>query len=44
LDIHRNGHVFKVIPPKKINKLERLTPHPDAVVGDSDDLVSMDLG
>ncbi len=42
LDINRNGQLFKVIPPKKIKKLERLTPHPDAVVGDSDELVSMD--
>jgi len=42
LDINRNGQLFKVIPPQKIKKLERLTPHPDAVVGDSDDLVRID--
>ena len=42
LDINRNGQLFKVIPPQKIKKLDRLTAHPDAVVGDSDDLVSTD--
>ena len=42
LEINRNGHIFKVIPPKKIKKLDRLTAHKDAVVGDSDDFISMD--
>jgi len=42
LEINRNGHIFKVIPPKKIKKLDRLIPHPDAVVGDSSDFVSID--
>jgi N-acyl-D-aspartate/D-glutamate deacylase len=42
LDINRNGQLFKVIPPQKIKKLDRLASHPDAVVGDSDDLVSID--
>ncbi len=42
LEINRNGHIFKVIPPKKTNKLDRLIAHKDAVVGDSDDFISMD--
>ena len=42
LEINRNGHIFKVIPPKRTKKLDRLVPHKDAVVGDSDELVEMD--
>ena len=42
LEINRNGHIIKVIPPKKSKKIDRLVPHEDAVVGESDDLVSMD--
>ena len=42
LEINRNGHIFKVIPPIKTKKLDRLTPHKDAVVGNSDDFISMD--
>lgn len=42
LEIKRNGYIFKVVPPKKMKKLDKLVPHKDAVVGDSDDLVEMD--
>lgn len=42
LEINRNGYIFKVIPPKKAKKLVKLIAHPDAVVGNSDDFVSMD--
>ncbi len=42
LEINRNGHIFKVIPPKRTKKLDRLVPHRDAVIGNSDDLVEMD--
>ena len=42
LEINRNGHIFKVIPPKKSCKLDRLVAYPDAVVGNSDDFISMD--
>ena len=42
LEINRNGQIFKVIPPKKMKKLDRLIAHKDAIVGDSDDFVSMD--
>jgi hypothetical protein len=42
LEINRNGHIIKVVPPKKSRKIDRLVPHEDAVVGESDDFVSMD--
>ena len=42
LEINRNGHIFKVIPPKKTKKLDRLVAHEDAVVGDSDDFIDID--
>jgi hypothetical protein len=42
LEINRNGHIFKVIPPKKIKKIDRLIPHKDAVIGNSDDFISID--
>ena len=42
LEINRNGHIFKVIPPKKTKKLDRLVPHKDAVNGNSDDFIDMD--
>ena len=42
LEIKRNGHIFKVIPPKKTKKTDKLIPHKDAVVGNSDDLIDMD--
>jgi hypothetical protein len=42
LEINRNGHIIKVVPPKKSKKIDRLVPHEDAVGGESDDFVSMD--
>ena len=42
LEINRNGHIIKVVPPRKSKKIDRLVPHEDAVVGESDDFVSMD--
>lgn len=42
LEIKRNGHIFKVVPPKKTKKLDRLVPHPDAIIGESSDIVHMD--
>jgi hypothetical protein len=42
LEINRNGHIIKVVPPRKSKKIDRLVPHEDAVVGESDDFVSTD--
>lgn len=42
LEINRNGKIIKVVPPKKQSKFDKLKAHPDAVVGDSEDFLSMD--
>jgi antitoxin (DNA-binding transcriptional repressor) of toxin-antitoxin stability system len=42
LDIERNGHRLRVVPADSRPKLERLTPHLDAITGDPDDLVHLD--
>lgn len=41
LEINRNGHIFKIVPPKKESKLDKLVAHKDAIVGDSDDFINM---
>jgi antitoxin (DNA-binding transcriptional repressor) of toxin-antitoxin stability system len=38
LEIQRKGKIFRLVPPRKRSKLDRLTPHPDAIIGESDDL------
>ncbi len=43
LEVKRKGKIIKIVPPQKNgSKLQRLTAHPDAVVGESDDLVRID--
>lgn len=42
VEVKRKGQIIKIVPPKKRNKLSSLVSHSDAVVGDSDDFVSMD--
>jgi len=42
LEIERNGHIFKLVPPKKMKKLDKLEAHDEVVVGDSEELVSYD--
>ena len=42
VEVKRKGQIIKIIPPKKRDKLSSLISHPDAVVGDSDDFISMD--
>jgi len=42
LEINRNGNIIQVIPPKKSSKLDRLVAHPDTVIGNSDEIVSID--
>ncbi len=41
LEIDRNGSIIKIVPPKKKSKLKRLVAHPDTVIGDSEELVSI---
>ncbi|HIP26289.1 MAG TPA: type II toxin-antitoxin system Phd/YefM family antitoxin [Flavobacteriaceae bacterium] len=42
LELNRNGHIFKIIPPKQSKKLDRLVVHNDAIIGNSDEFISMD--
>lgn len=42
IEVKRKGQILKIVPPKKQSKLERLEPHPDAIVGDSEALVNLD--
>jgi antitoxin (DNA-binding transcriptional repressor) of toxin-antitoxin stability system len=42
LEIERNGKVLRIVPADGRSKLDRLVPHPDALVGDPEDIVHMD--
>lgn len=42
LDIDRNGRRLRVVPDPPPSKLERLVPHPGAVIGDPESLVELD--
>ncbi len=41
-EIERHGQRLQIIPVGHVGKLGRLQPHPDAVVGDPEDLVHLD--
>ncbi len=42
VEIERNGVVLRLVPPRKRSWLERLPGREHGVVGDPDDLVSID--
>ncbi len=42
VEIERNGHVLRLVPPAKASVFDRLMPHPGTIVGDPDDLVHLD--
>ena len=42
LEIERNGRRLRVVPVDGPSKLDRLTPHPGAAVGDLEDFVHID--
>jgi len=42
VEVKRKGEIIKIIPPQKRSKLSRLISHPNVIVGDSDDLISID--
>ncbi len=42
LEIERNGRLLRVMPVDGRSKLDRLVPHPDALVGDPEDFVHID--
>ncbi|MEQ1500575.1 MAG: type II toxin-antitoxin system Phd/YefM family antitoxin [Myxococcota bacterium] len=42
VEIERNGRVLRIVAEPLGSRLDRLVPHPDAVVGDLDELVHLD--
>ena len=42
LEIKRKGRTLRIVPDAPPNRLQRLRPRPDAIVGDPEDLVSID--
>lgn len=42
LVVERNGKRLCIVPEAASPKLSRLTPHPDCIVGDPEDLVHID--
>lgn len=36
LEIRRNGRILKIVVEQPTDKLARITPHPDFIVGDPD--------
>jgi hypothetical protein len=42
LEIERKGRRLLLMPDEPVSKLARIRGNPDAIVGDPDDLVSMD--
>jgi hypothetical protein len=40
--IERKGHRLRIVPEAPPSRLARLTPHPDFIRGDPDDLIHMD--
>ncbi len=42
VEIQRNGRVLRIVAEPLPSRLDRLIPHPDALVGDPDDIVQLD--
>ena len=42
LEIERKGERLRIVPAEPMSKLDCLIPHPDAWVGDPDDIFHMD--
>ena len=42
IEVERNGQRLRIAPTDASGRLARLQPHPDAVVGDPEDLVHLD--
>jgi len=42
LEIDRNGRLLRIVPDEPVDRLSRLVPHPGTIVGDPEDLVSLD--
>ena len=42
VEIDRNGHQLQISIKDKVNRLSNLNPHPGTIVGDPEDIVSID--
>ena len=42
VEIERHGRILRLVPDQPVDKLSRLEPHPEFIVGDPEDLVEMD--
>jgi antitoxin (DNA-binding transcriptional repressor) of toxin-antitoxin stability system len=42
IEVERKGRILRIVPDRPGSKLDRLIPHPDAVIGDPGDLVHLD--
>ncbi|MGH9112273.1 MAG: type II toxin-antitoxin system Phd/YefM family antitoxin [Acidimicrobiales bacterium] len=42
VEVTRKGRRVRIVPVDPPSRLDNLTPHPDAIVGDPEDLVHMD--
>jgi antitoxin (DNA-binding transcriptional repressor) of toxin-antitoxin stability system len=42
LEIERKGRRLRIVPVEEPSRLDRLIPHPDAIAGDPEELVSID--
>lgn len=42
LEINRKGKTLKIMPPQRVSKLAKLKPQPDCIIGDEQDLLSID--
>lgn len=42
VEVERRGQKLRIVPVKRKSKLDRLTPHPDVIIGNPEDLVHMD--
>jgi antitoxin (DNA-binding transcriptional repressor) of toxin-antitoxin stability system len=43
LEIERKGRRLRVVPDEPVSKLSRIRGNPNAIVGDPEDLVDMDM-
>lgn len=42
IEVERNGARLRIAPVESASRLDRLRPHPGAIIGDEEDLVHMD--
>lgn len=42
LEIERKGRRLRIVPAQPVSRVAQLEPHPDAFVGDIDDILTID--